>query len=90
MKRRLRAICLAPLGAALVLPAAAHAQSAQAGDAADSSAPSTAEIIVTATKQNTALSRVAAAVTAVTAADIGPGGVQNVGDLQVEIGRAHV
>lgn len=85
MKRRLRAICLAPLGAALVLPAAAHAQSAQAGDAADSSAPSTAEIIVTATKQNTALSRVAAAVTAVTAADIGPGGVQNVGDLQVVV-----
>jgi len=42
----------------------------------------TAEIIVTATRQNTALSRVAAAVTAIRAGDIGPGGVQNIGDLQ--------
>jgi len=44
-----------------------------------------AEIIVTATRQNTALSRVAAAVTAVKASDIAPGGVQNIGDLQTVV-----
>lgn len=43
------------------------------------------EIIITATRQNTALSRVAAAVTALTGADLGPGRVSNVGDLQVVV-----
>lgn len=51
---------------------------------ADSAAgtPDAREIIVTATKQNTSISRLAAAVTALTAKDLGPGGVQSVGDLQ--------
>ena len=83
MKPGLRAICHAPLGLALLFPAVALAQAAT--DAPPAAAPSAAEIIVTATKQNTALSRVAAAVSAVTAADIGPGGVQNIGDLQVVV-----
>lgn len=83
MKPGLQAICHAPLGLALLFPAAAFAQAAT--DNPPAAAPSAAEIIVTATKQNTALSRVAAAVSAVTAADIGPGGVQNIGDLQVVV-----
>ncbi|WP_292965594.1 TonB-dependent receptor [Novosphingobium sp. UBA1939] len=82
MKLGLRAICHAPLGIALLFPAAAMAQAAEDGSTA---APSAAEIIVTATKQNTTLGRVAAAVSAITAADIGPGGVQNIGDLQVVV-----
>lgn len=82
MKLGLRAICHAPLGIALLFPAAAMAQAAEDGSPAT---PSAAEIIVTATKQNTTLSRVAAAVSAITAADIGPGGVQNIGDLQVVV-----
>lgn len=82
MKLGLRAICHAPLGVALLFPAAAMAQAAEDGSPAT---PSAAEIIVTATKQNTALGRVAAAVSAITAADIGPGGVQNIGDLQVVV-----
>ncbi len=82
MKRGLRAICHAPLGAVLLFPAAALAQTAQE---AEPSQQPVSEIIVTATKQNTALSRVAAAVSAVTADDIGPGGVQNIGDLQVVV-----
>lgn len=86
MKPGLRAICHAPLGIALLFPAVALAQSApQAADQASGTPAGAAEIIVTATKQNTALSRVAAAVSAVTAADIGPGGVQNIGDLQVVV-----
>ena len=83
MKSGLRAICHAPLGLTLLFPAAAFAQAAT--ETQPTPAPSAAEIIVTATKQNTALSRVAAAVSAVTAADIGPGGVQNIGDLQVVV-----
>lgn len=82
MKLGLRAICHAPLGIALLFPAAAMAQAAEDGSPAT---PSAAEIIVTATKQNTTLGRVAAAVSAITAADIGPGGVQNIGDLQVVV-----
>ncbi|QCI95853.1 TonB-dependent receptor [Novosphingobium sp. EMRT-2] len=82
MKLGLRAICHAPLGIALLFPAAAVAQAAEDGSPAT---PSAAEIIVTATKQNTTLGRVAAAVSAITAADIGPGGVQNIGDLQVVV-----
>lgn len=80
MKLGLRAMCHAPLGAVLLFPAIAFAQTA---DEADPTQPAAGEIIVTATKQNTALSRVPAAVSAVTAEDIGPGGVQNIGDLQV-------
>lgn len=83
MKPGLQAICHAPLGLVLLFPAVAFAQAAT--DTPPAATPSAAEIIVTATKQNTALSRVAAAVSAVTAADIGPGGVQNIGDLQVVV-----
>jgi iron complex outermembrane recepter protein len=80
MSLGIRAIVYAPIGAALLFPAVAFAQTAEETPPQPSSS---SEIIVTATKQNTALSRVAAAVTALTADDIGPGGVQNIGDLQV-------
>lgn len=85
MKIRLRNVCHASLSMLLLAPVLAHAQAtgttpqAAAADAGD------AEIIVTATRQNTALSRVAAAVTAITASDIGPGGIQNIGDLQTVV-----
>ena len=65
-------------GAGATEPAAANAKA----DDNSASTTDTREIIVTATKQNTAISRLAAAVTALTAKDLGPGGVQNVGDLQ--------
>jgi iron complex outermembrane receptor protein len=65
----------------------AHAQAAQTTSPSASAASDETygDIIVTATRENTSLSRVAAAVTALTAADLGPGGVSNVGDLQVVV-----
>lgn len=84
MKFRLRTITYAPLAGLLVVPAVAWAQDATPAQAA-ADAPAASEIIVTATKQNTALSRIPAAVSAITANDLGPGGVQNIGDLQVVV-----
>ncbi|WP_300973638.1 TonB-dependent receptor [Sphingomonas sp. LHG3406-1] len=40
------------------------------------------EIVVTATKQSSSLARTPAAITAVSAEEIAPGGIQNIGDLQ--------
>lgn len=86
MKIRLRTICHASLAMLMISPIAAFAQSAgQAPQASASAVEDAGEIIVTATRQNTALSRVAAAVTAIKASDIGPGGVSNIGDLQVVV-----
>ena len=45
--------------------------------------PEPSEIVITATKQSLNLARVPAAVTAITAADIKPGLIQNIGDLQL-------
>ena len=45
----------------------------------------TADIVVTATKQASPLSRTPAAVSAITAADLAPGGVQNIADLQTVV-----
>ncbi len=72
--------------AMLMVPVVASAQApGNASTAAAADPLDTGEIIVTATRQNTVLSRVAAAVTAITAADIGPGGVSNIGDLQLVV-----
>lgn len=84
MTIRLHSICYASL-AMLMLPAAANAQATDAAPQAAAEGVDATDIIVTATRQNTTLSRVAAAVTAVTAADLGPGGVSNIGDLQVVV-----
>lgn len=89
MVGRLRSTHYASL-AMLMVPAIVNAQEATppgATTAPAAAAPDTgfADIIVTATRENTSLSRVAAAVTAITAADLGPGGVSNVGDLQVVV-----
>lgn len=71
--------------AMLMAPTIAYGQATNAAPAAAVAQDDTGDIIVTATRENTALSRVAGAVTAVTAADLGPGGVSNIGDLQVVV-----
>ncbi len=55
------------------------AQSADVGVAGGT--PSIGDIVVTATKQSTLLSRVPAAVTAISSAQLRPGGIQNIADL---------
>jgi iron complex outermembrane receptor protein len=85
MKVHLRTVRNASLAMLVMWPAIVSAQSASGAPADEAAVADTAEIIVTATRQNTALSRVAAAVSAVRAADIAPGGVQNIGDLQVVV-----
>ena len=73
----------APL-AAQVTETSGSGAAATAQDTA-SDALSASDIIVTATKQNLPLSRTPAAVSAVTAADLAPGGVQNIADLQTVV-----
>lgn len=85
MKIRFQTLCHASLAALLIAPAAAHAQAAAGAVQASTETTDPSDIIVTATRENTALSRVAAAVTAIRADDIGPGGIQNIGDLQVVV-----
>jgi iron complex outermembrane receptor protein len=70
--------------------AATSAQAIAGSPASDpQSTPSTsagaAEIIVTATKQASPISRTPAAVTAISSAQLRPGGVQNIADLQVAV-----
>ena len=43
------------------------------------------EIVVTATKQSSSLARTPAAITAISADQIAPGGIQNIGDLQTVV-----
>jgi iron complex outermembrane receptor protein len=72
----------------LMVPTLAYGQTAtnaQAPAAAPADQEGIGDIIVTATRENTALSRVPGSVTAVTSADLGPGGVSNIGDLQVVV-----
>lgn len=47
--------------------------------------PQADEIVITATKQALSYEDVPAAITAITAADIGPGGVEDIADLQVSV-----
>ncbi|MDB5702280.1 MAG: TonB-dependent receptor [Sphingomonadales bacterium] len=84
MKIRLQYFCHATLAVLILAPTNATAQAAASPQAATDSADSM-DIIVTATRTNTPLSRVAAAVTAIKGDDIGPGGIQNIGDLQVVV-----
>jgi iron complex outermembrane receptor protein len=63
-------------------PTADNPEAASPTPAADKDA---SEIVITATKQSLNLARVPAAVTAVTAADIKPGLIQNIGDLQLVV-----
>jgi iron complex outermembrane receptor protein len=49
--------------------------------AASASQEAVGEIVVTATKQSTVLSRVPAAISAISSAQIGPGGIQTIADL---------
>lgn len=63
----------------LATPAAAW------GQAPASQSGSVADIVVTATKQSTTLARTPAAITAIGAADLGPGGTTDIGDLQASI-----
>lgn len=83
-------LCLARYAslAMLMVPSLAYAQTAPsapppATEASDKDGFN--DIIVTATRENTSLSRVAASVTALSAADIGPGGVSNISDIQVVV-----
>ena len=86
MYDRLRKTSHASLAMLMLCPLAAQAQTeTPASPAAVAPSTDVGDIIVTATRQNTSLSRVAAAVTAIRASDIGPGGVQNVGDLQTVV-----
>ncbi|MDH7974307.1 TonB-dependent receptor [Sphingomonas sp. AR_OL41] len=83
-------LCLARYAslAMLMVPTIAYGQTAtnaQAPAAAPADQEGIGDIIVTATRENTALSRVPGSVTAVTSADLGPGGVSNIGDLQVVV-----
>ena len=71
-----------PLGPLLLMPAMAAAQTAAPATPSASDTPAPPEIVVTATRQNTTLSRVPAAVTAITAREMAPGGVTDVADLQ--------
>ncbi|MES2020049.1 MAG: TonB-dependent receptor [Pseudomonadota bacterium] len=87
MLRRFLLARYAPL-AMLMVPALAHAQTAPAtppSPPASADQDGIQDIIVTATRQNTSLSRVPGAVSAITGADLGPGGVSNIGDLQVVV-----
>lgn len=70
--------------ASLLLGTAWFATAAMAQDTPDTPA-NDAEIVVTATKQEVSLARVPAAVTAIGAADLGPGGIEDIGDLQVSV-----
>lgn len=84
MKSHVQYFCHATLAMLLLAPTSAIAQATAAPDAAADVAEPT-DIIVTATRTNTPLSRIAAAVTAIKGDDIGPGGIQNIGDLQVVV-----
>ena len=84
MKNRLCSVSYAVIAA--LFSTVAHAQEVEtAPQASAADEPKSNEIVVTATRENTTLSRVAAAVTALTAADLGPGGVTNIGDLQLVV-----
>ncbi|WP_313808389.1 TonB-dependent receptor [Sphingobium sp.] len=69
-------------GCTLALAAAPTMAWAQA---ATDDSTATADIIVTATKQNSTLAKTPAAITAISAADLGPGGTTDIGDLQASI-----
>lgn len=79
--------CVFAFGAGLLATASfsgfALAQQAGAGDSADEAQPT--EIVITATRQNTSLADTAAAVSAISSQDLGPGGIQDISDLQSSV-----
>jgi iron complex outermembrane receptor protein len=91
-------VAYAPMGLLLLFAAPALAQVSDPANsvatdvakpspqaATDATSPDPADIIVTALKQASPLSRTPAAVSAITADQLAPGGVQNIADLQTVV-----
>jgi iron complex outermembrane receptor protein len=83
MNLNIRNVCHTSLALLFAIPGVASAQTSadQPQSGAEAGQQEISDIVVTATRTGETLSRVAAAVTAVRAEDIGPGGVQNIADL---------
>ena len=78
------------LTATAVMSLAMASQAAAQGPAAETESPAENVIVVTATKSGESLKDTAAAISVLSAADVGPGGIEDAGDLAAAVPNVSV